>query len=345
MAWNGWVQATAQGAWRGRSNAWQPGIQSVFSLLLQKQVKMAAELVKIFSNTVGKNCWKNKKQIHHYFKVSENCPENIRNSHSRNEEIVIEENALNISSASICDLEPWPPNPAPGPPSRSWVLYSGQTWPRRWVGLPLTAVWGLWFHLWGRSGCLHLSSFPRVWPQKLYFRQEGPRDQGLLPARGLKLHHRQDGLRVLAASAPPQLSGGDSTWEEAREDRASISASPSAQLIAAKPPQKRGSLTLSSRAGPRGLSRGNGATAESLRQLCLTRRRPRNRAKELPASAMGTWESAEGGCTHHVTQTEYLKNLKCPPGSQSILGALAAPHPGVDMGEASEHPISHRQTH
>lgn len=81
------------------------GYSQSFLSCSKKQVKMAAELVKIlFSNTVGKIVEKIRKQIHHYFKVSENCPENIRNSHSRNEEIVIEETALNISSASICDL-------------------------------------------------------------------------------------------------------------------------------------------------------------------------------------------------------------------------------------------------
>lgn len=131
-----WVRPHAQGAWRGRSNAWQPEIQSVFSLLLQKtgQDDSWASENSLQQYNVGKIVENIRKQTHHYFKISENCPENLRNSHSRNEEIVIQENALNISSASICDLCPMTslnPTPAPAHPSRSWVLYSGQTWPRR----------------------------------------------------------------------------------------------------------------------------------------------------------------------------------------------------------------------
>ena len=236
MAWNeAWYRPHAQGAWRGRSNAWQPEIQSIFSLLLQKtgQDGSWASENSLQQYKVGKIVEKIRKQTHHYFKISENCPENLRNSHSRNEEIVIQENALNISSASICDL--WAMtslNPAPAHPSTSWVLYSGQTWPRRWSWSLPSQLSGATVSSWGkRAACI--SQPPQGLIAEALFQARGTKRPGPPSTRGLKLHHRQDGPRVPGYECPHSSSQVGWRFHSRRgsqEDRATISASLNAKL-------------------------------------------------------------------------------------------------------------------
>lgn len=159
----------------------------------------------------------------------------------------------------------------------------------------LTAVWGYGFIL-GKAGCLHLSTSPGL-DRRSYI--SGKRDQETRASfRSWAEASPQAGwangtrLRV----PPPQLSGRvEIPLQERKPGRQSYHFR-LPQCPAVKQgchSQKKRVPTLSFRAGPRGLSRRKGAI-----HLKVSTAVPdqtdllRNRAGELPASAMGTWGRA-----------------------------------------------------
>ena len=188
------------------------------------------------------------------------------------------------------------PKPHPRPPLQVvGPLFWADVAKKMELVSPLTAVWGYGFIL-GKAGCLHLSTSPGLDRRSSI---SGKRDQETRASFRLwaEASPQAGWAKGTRLRVPPlQLSGRvEIPLQERKPGRQSYHFRfPQCRAVEQGcHSQKKRVPTLSSRAGPRGLSRGKGAI-----QLKVSTAVPdqtvflRNRAGELPVSAMGTWGRA-----------------------------------------------------
>lgn len=157
----------------------------------------------------------------------------------------------------------------------------------------LTAVWGYGFIL-GKAGCPHLSTSPGLDCRSSISGKRDPETRASFCswAEGSPQAGWARGTQVRVP--PPRLSGRVEIppGEEARKTEAPFlpPSVPGCRAGVSLPEER--VPTPSSRAGPRGLSRGNGAIQLKVSPAPPDQTDLRNRARRLPASARGAWGRA-----------------------------------------------------